>query len=158
MAKDRLKALIARLYHPVPGQRQVFAVGRAEAEQLPALATVAVISITAPGKPDAKLAKFSHVLRLSFADVDFNRNDLSERARKKLSDAFRIDQARAVHQFVDELPAEIASVVVHCEGGFSRSSAIALGLSVRYGHLARVPHANAANRSILEMIVRTGRP
>lgn len=156
MAKERLKALVARIYHPSPGQRQVFAVSRAEAEQLPALATVAVISITAPGKPIAKLAPFDHVLRLSFADVDFDRSDLSERARKKLSGAFRIDQARAVHQFVDELPAEIASVVVHCEGGFSRSSAIALGLSIRYRYLPQVPHADAANRSVLDLIVRTG--
>src|SRR5450830_1050348 len=66
------RTLFSRLYAPpVDGARQAIALSRNEAEKIPFLDTVAIISITAPEKSPAKLAAFSHVLRLSFADVDF---------------------------------------------------------------------------------------
>lgn len=157
MATQRLKDLIAHLYHPIPGQRQVLAVSRAEAEQLPPLASVAVISVTAPGKPAAKLTSFTHVLRLSFADVDSDRRDLSDRERKKLPDAFRPDQAAAVLQFLQGLPATVTSIVVHCEGGYSRSSAIVRGLAELYGYQDFAPHARSANPSVLALLLSTHR-
>jgi hypothetical protein len=102
-----------------------------------------------------KLAPFGHVLRLSFADVDFDRRDLSERARTKLPDAFQADQARAAHQFVDDLPKKVMSVVVHREAGFSRSTAIALGLAASLGYQALISSAGSANGSILRLMVIT---
>jgi predicted protein tyrosine phosphatase len=49
-----------------------------------------------------------------------------------LSDAFTPEQAQTVRSFVETLPDEIATIVVHCEGGFSRSCAIALALQQLY--------------------------
>lgn len=152
----RLKSIIARLYHPPQGGRQVMAASRYEAEQLPSLSSLAVISITAPGRPPANLPCIPHVLRLSFADVDFERRDLSERARQKLPQAFQHEQAIAIHTFVQELPTEIASIVVHCEGGFSRSSAIALGLADHYGYQAWVKDEPSTNRSVLRRLLEHG--
>jgi len=66
---------------PADGIRQVFALSRADAERLPLLASIAVISITAPESPLANIGGFAHVLRLSFADVDFLNSDISQKAR-----------------------------------------------------------------------------
>ncbi len=131
---------------------------RYEAEQLPPLLTLAVISITAPDRAPAKLPQIAHVLRLSFADVDFERRDLSERARQKLLQAFQHEQAIAIHAFVRDLPPAIMSIVVHCEGGFSRSSAIALGLADHYGYQAWVKDETSANRSVLHRLLEHGAP
>lgn len=69
---QRLEDFIWRLYKPpTEGTRQVFAVSRADAERLPPLPSIAVISITAPERPPAALNVSIHTLRLSFADVDF---------------------------------------------------------------------------------------
>lgn len=87
---------------------------RGDAEKLPLLPSVAVISITAPERPPANLGSFAHVLRLSFADVDFLNPHLSGRAQEKLVHAFTDVQAQAVRSFVEALPDAIKSVVVHC--------------------------------------------
>ena len=86
----RLKSVVSRLYHPaLTNGRQVFALSRGDAEQLPRLKTVAVISITAPERPRANLEGFGLLLRLQFADVDFQQAELSCRAKEKLADAFK---------------------------------------------------------------------
>jgi predicted protein tyrosine phosphatase len=116
---------------------------RSDAEHLPPLPGVAVISITAPEKAPATLGEFSHILRLSFADVDFLFKDITNRATKKHQEVFTSVHAAAVKSFVQTLPTEIASIVVHCEGGFSRSCAIALALNQIYGY--KVDHHQMAN-------------
>ena len=153
---SRLKSIIARLFHPLQSGRQVIAVSRHEAEHLPPLSSLAVISITGPDRPPANLPRIPQVLRLSFADVDFERHDLSERAQQKLPQAFQHEQAIAIHTFVQELPAEIASIVLHCEGGFSRSSAIALGLADHYGYQVWVKDESSTNRSVLRRLLEHG--
>lgn len=118
---QRLKDILGNLYRPsADGTRQVFALSRAEAERLPRLPTIAVISITAPERPPANLDGFTHLLHLSFADVDFFNPDLSEKARGKLEHAFTVEQGEAIIAFVEALPDEISTVVIHCEGGYSR--------------------------------------
>lgn len=67
----RLQDIVSKLYRPPVGVRQVFALSRDDAERLPRLASIAVISITAPERQEAQLDGFTYVLRLSFADVDF---------------------------------------------------------------------------------------
>ncbi|CAL62345.1 Hypothetical protein HEAR2210 [Herminiimonas arsenicoxydans] len=67
--KKRLKDVIGSLYKPSAGVRQAFALPRADAEQLPRLPSVAVISITAPERPPAAVDGFEHLLRLIFAAV-----------------------------------------------------------------------------------------
>ncbi|WP_245163703.1 hypothetical protein [Burkholderia latens] len=81
---------------------------------------MAIISITAPERPPARLDGFDHLLRLSFADVDFLKPELSSKAKEQLSRAFTPEQARVVRSFVEGLPDAVSSIVVHWEGGYSR--------------------------------------
>ena len=155
---QRLQDIVSKLYRPpADGRRQVFALSRADAERLPELASIAVISITAPERPPANIAGFAHVLRLSFADVDFLNPDLSARAKEKLPHAFTAEHGSAIRTFVETLPPEIASVVVHCEGGYSRSCAIAVALHRLYGYHAESPHLSQANPSIVRAMTGGGR-
>jgi len=151
---QRLQDVVGKLYKPpADGSRQVFALPRGDAEKLPRLPSIAVISVTAPERPPASLAGFAHLLRLSFADVDFLSPNLSEKSRGKLVYAFTTEHARAIHSFVETLPMEAVSVVVHCEGGYSRSCAIALALHQLYGYRAEIEHLSRANPSIVSMMV-----
>lgn len=153
---QQLQNVISRLYKPpIDGTRQVFALSRADAERLPTLSSVAVISITSPERARAALDASTKVLRLSFADVDFLNPDLSQRAREKLGHAFTDEHADAIRSFVEALPAEIASVVVHCEGGYSRSCGVALALHRLYGYRAELQHLSQANPSIVRVMMGT---
>lgn len=150
---QRLQDILLQLYRPqIGGTRQVFTLSRSEAEKLPQLPSIAVISITAPGRPPANIGDFVHVLRLSFADVDFFNPDLSEKAQAKLSHAFTEEHSYAIRSFVETLPKEITSLVIHCEGGYSRSCAIAIALHQLYGYKVELQHLLGANRSIVRMM------
>lgn len=152
----QLKDAIDKLYKPPRnGKRQVLAVSRVVAEKLPRLESVAVISVTAPERPLASLDGFKQVLRLSFADVDFMNPELSARAREKLVEAFRPEHAEMIREFVEALPSEVATVVVHCEGGYSRSSAVALALHRLYGYQADIKELSQANPSVLHLLTRS---
>ncbi len=155
---QRLQDILGKLYRPpADGRRQVFALSRADAERLPELASIAVISVTAPERPPANIAGFAHMLRLSFADVDFLSPELSARAKEKLPHAFTAEHASAIRTFVETLPPEIASVIVHCEGGYSRSCAIAVALHRLYGYHAELPHLSQANPSIVHVMIGDAR-
>ncbi|AHE25841.1 hypothetical protein [Burkholderia pseudomallei] len=155
---QRLQDIVSQLYRsPVGHARQVFAISRSEAEKLPRLPSVAVISITAPERSTANLDGFNHVLRLSFADVDFLKPDLSRKAAKKLTQAFTRGHAEMIRSFVESLPEEIIAIVVHCEGGYSRSCAIALGLHRLYGYNVEMEHLAHANSSILRVMTADDR-
>ncbi|MBU9552885.1 hypothetical protein KTE50_30580 [Burkholderia multivorans] len=149
-----LQDIVGKLYKPpVNGMRQVFALSRGDAEKLPRLPSIAVISVTAPERPLARVDGFTHLLRLSFADVDFLSPSLSKKSRGKLVHAFTAEQARAIRSFVQALPTEIVSVVVHCEGGYSRSCAIALALHQLYGYRAEIEQLSQANPSIVRVMM-----
>ena len=150
---QRLPDVVGKLYKPLEnGMRQVFALSRGDAEKLPRLPSIAVISVIAPERPAASLDGFPHLLRLSFADVDFLSPSLSKKSRGKLVHAFTAEQAQAIHSFIEALPTEIVSVVVHCEGGYSRSCAIALALHRLYGYQAEIEHLSQANPSVIRLI------
>lgn len=150
---QRLQDVVGKLYRsPADHARQVFALSRTEAERLPRLPSVAIISITAPERSTANLDGFDHVLRLSFADVDFLKPDLSRKATENLTHAFTPEHADMIRSFVECLPDEITAVVVHCEGGYSRSCAIALGLHRLYGYNVAMEHLAQANSSILRVM------
>ncbi|MDR3369069.1 hypothetical protein [Rhodoferax sp.] len=147
----RLKSVIDELYRP--GQRRkIFALSRAEAENIPRLPTIAIISITAPERPPANLDGFEHLMRLSFADVDHLSTNLSARGREKVSKAFTLDQAEQVLSFVDALPTSVLSIVVHCEGGYSRSCAVAYVLHELHGYAAELERLQNANPSVVKML------
>lgn len=155
---QRLQDILSKLYRPpTDGTRQVFALSRADAERLPELASIAIISVTAPERPPANIGGLTHALRLSFADVDFLNPDLSARAKEKLPHAFTAEHGSAIRTFVESLPSEIASVVVHCEGGYSRSCAIAVALHRLYGYHAELPHLSQANPSIVRVMTGDAR-
>lgn len=157
-SKAWLDGVVSKLYRP-PGHgaaRQVFAVSRRVAEELPRLPSVAVISIAGPTRPFAALDGFENVLRLCFADVDFLAPELSNRARAQLSNSFTAEHAAAIVSFVDGLPDTVRTVIVHCEGGYSRSCAVALGLHQLMGYQTDVCRLAEANKSIWSVL--TGRP
>ncbi|MEN2432950.1 hypothetical protein [Comamonas sp. F1-6] len=144
-----LREVIDLLYKPPPGARQAIAVSRRVAEQLPPLSTVAMISITAPERAPAEVHGFIQLLRLSFADVDFLNAQISARAKAKIKDGFTPQQAKEIHAFVQALAPEIRSVVVHCEGGYSRSSGVVLALHNIYGFTVSLSSLSQANRSVV---------
>lgn len=152
--KQHLSKVIAALYRvPSTGTRRVFALSREEAERLPSLPTFAIVSITAPERPLANLNAPAYALRLSFADVDFGSADLSLRALAKLPHAFTSEQANHVRQFVESLPGRVNAIVIHCEGGYSRSCAIALALHHLYGYEVDIERLAQANPSVLRLML-----
>lgn len=150
------KQVIDRLYKPLAGQRQAFAMSRASAEKIPFLPSIAVISITAPERPEAKLAPFNSMLRLSFTDVDFLNPEISKRAKEKVRQSFSLEQADQICAFIESLPSEISSVVVHCEGGYSRSTAVVQALHDLYGFHIDATTVQEANPSVLQLLLRVG--
>jgi len=104
---------------------RVYYASRQLAESLAGNPYMAVISITDPGTPEARLdPAFRHVLRLSFFDA----LPADEYLPAPMPGLFDLALARRIGDFVHELhaaPFEI-SVMVHCEYGVSRSAAVAL--------------------------------
>ncbi len=94
------------------------------AESLAGNPYMAVISITDPTTPEARLDPlFRHVLRLSFFDAV-----PADEFQPPLPGLFNRQMARQIDDFVREIqaaPFEM-SVMVHCEYGVSRSAAVAL--------------------------------
>ena len=151
---QRLQDILSKLYRPpTDGTRQVYALSRSEAEKLPPLPSIAVISITAPERPPANVGSIAHLLRLSFADVNFFDPDLSERARAKLPQAFTVKHSEAIRAFISDLPDDIRTVIVHCEGGYSRSCAVAVALHRLYGYEVSLEHLAGANPSIIRVML-----
>jgi predicted protein tyrosine phosphatase len=150
---QRLQDILSQLYRPpIDGTRQVFTLSRSDAERLPQLPLIAVISITSPGCSPANISDFTHVLRLSFADVDFLNPGLSEKARSKLPHVFTEQHSDAIRSFVEALPEEICSLVIHCEGGYSRSCAVAIALHQLYGYKVELQYLSEANSSIVRVM------
>jgi len=152
-----LAHVVSRLYRP-SSTRQVFALSRADAERLPLVPNTAIISITAPDNGPAVLREFEHILRLRFEDVDHLSPDLSDRARAKLDRSFTAHHAQLILSFVNGLPAEIGTIVVHCEGGFSRSCAVARALHNLFGYRVEQRRLSKANRSVVAVIMETAHP
>lgn len=103
---------------------KVFYTSRKLAESLEGNPYMAVISITDPTTPEAKLdLLFRHVLRLSFFDAL-----PADEFMPPLPGLFDLSMARQIDAFVGELQAAPFSIsmMVHCEYGVSRSAAVAL--------------------------------
>ena len=103
----------------------VYFTSRKLAESLAGNPYMAIISVTDPGTPDARLDPlFRHVLRLSFFDAE----PADEYLPAPYPGLFDHEMACRIGDFVQALhsaPFEI-SVMVHCEYGVSRSAAVAL--------------------------------
>lgn len=105
--------------------KKVYFASRELAESLIGKPSIAVISITDPGSPEANLhAEFEHVLRLAFYDAV----PADDYLPAPLPGLFDYRMARQIATFVQDLehaPDEV-SMLVHCEYGVSRSAAVAL--------------------------------
>ncbi len=103
---------------------QIQYTSRKLAEQLRGSPYMAVISITDPTTPEARLDPlFRHVLRLSFFDAV-----PADEFMPALPGLFDRNMAKQISAFLSELhaaPFDI-SLMVHCEYGVSRSAAVAL--------------------------------
>jgi predicted protein tyrosine phosphatase len=92
--------------------------------------TAAIVSITDPGQPDAKL-KFGWgaTLRLAFHDSDPVTFPLANQDMTSMSE----DQGKQVAQFMASMPLAVRSVIVHCRSGISRSAGIAKAIAEAHG-------------------------
>ena len=147
-----LKQVIDVMYKPTLGQRRAIAVSRRLAEKLPPLPSVAMISITTPGRANAEVDGFNQLLRLSFSDVDHLNSEISTRAKKRIKNGFTKVQAEEVHAFVRNLPAEIRTLIVHCEGGYSRSCGVVMSLHTIYGFTVDASSLAQANESVMKIM------
>lgn len=92
-----------------------------------------VISMYARGM-NARMIQ-GHLLRLSFADVDFLKPNLSKRPRDKLARTLTAEQAQAIHSFVEALPTDRNRIDGHPLRRWpSRSCAVALARHRLYGY------------------------
>ncbi len=112
--------------------RKVYFASRELAESLIGRPSMAVISITDPGTPEANLhAQFEHVLRLAFYDA----LPADDYLPAPMPGLFDYRMARQIATFVEDLDnaADPVSVLVHCEYGVSRSAAVALFIEAYTG-------------------------
>ena len=123
------------------------------AEQLRGSPYMAVISITDPATPEARLDPlFRHVLRLSFFDAV-----PADEFMPALPGLFDLAMARQIRDFVDEIErAPFAmSVMVHCEYSVSRSAAVALFVEACTGApLAAREFTYEANQWVVDLLSR----
>jgi len=134
--------------------KHVLYTSRERAESLAGNPQMAVISITDPRTPEAKLdPQFQHVLRLSFYDAE----PADEYLPAPIPGLFDHVMADKVGDFVQHLhtsPSEL-SVMVHCEYGVSRSAAVALFVEAYSGApLAAREFAYEANPWVLDRLAQ----
>ena len=86
--------------------------------------STAMISIRSPGFEVKLQPDWNHLHISEFNDID------TKMYPWKLFDK---EQARAMIDFLDNLPDHVDAVIVHCEAGISRSAAVALFIQDYYG-------------------------
>ena len=104
--------------------KRVYFASRQLAESLDGRSDIAIISITDPGSPDARLSdNFHSILRLQFFDAV-----PADEYLPAPHGLFNRQMAREVSDFIQSLGAgeQPVGVLVHCEYGISRSAAVAL--------------------------------
>ncbi|GAB7542776.1 hypothetical protein CS8_024450 [Cupriavidus sp. 8B] len=70
------------------------------------------------------------------------------KGQASLNHAFTAEQARAIRSFTEALPPDVTSLFIHCEGGYSRSRAIALALHQLHGYRTELERLGQANPSV----------
>jgi len=110
--------------------REVIFVNRSKSEETFGLKNWAVISITDPDDQPAKLMDgWMAVHRLSFQDLD-----PTSSSEKKLRTRVLMtkDQAREIAAFVASVADDVEGILVHCQGGISRSAAVSKWIAEEY--------------------------
>lgn len=116
------------------------------AERMTPQDNMAMISIRSPRLEVLLRPGWKHLLILEFNDID-----------KKFHPwkLFDKNQAQQVIDFVESLPDEVDSLMVHCEAGISRSAAVALFIRDYYAPQLELKYAEFYNkhvRSLLEKV------
>jgi predicted protein tyrosine phosphatase len=102
--------------------RRVIFIGQRQAEGMKAPLSACLISITDPGRPEAKLKDgWLGILRLSFHDVD----QVTFPGANPNLEPLSTEQAQSIAKFIMDHQLESRRLVVHCRHGISRSSAVA---------------------------------
>ena len=132
---------------------QVFFASRERAEAFSGAPETAVISITDPGSPPARLdPKFGPILRLSFYDAV-----PADEYLPAPMGLFDHGMARQVLDFVGQLHATepVTAILVHCEFGRSRSAAVALFVEAWTGaRLSAREFAFDANHWVIDRLTQ----
>lgn len=127
---------------------------RKKAESLPGDPSMAILSITDPTTPPARLSpEFSKVLRLSFFDAI----PADEFLPAPIPGLFDQPMARQISGFISELHgvSHPYTLMVHCEYGVSRSAAVALfAEAMTQAPLAAREYTHAANPWVIERLLR----
>lgn len=130
--------------------REVIFMGQDWAEAMLPDPTMAVISITGPRSPAADLNDGWHaVLRLQFDDVDPEEGppDAFDGHLVPLTAA----QAAQIVAFARAISGQVATLVVHCRYGQSRSPGVAKALCEHFG-LAFPARFSAHNRHVYRLV------
>ena len=113
----------------------------------------AVISITDPRQAPAIIRGAGSLLRLEFLDI----NDPIDHPKFSMDSLFSECQAITLNTFARQIHAGTAAreVIIHCEGGVSRSAAIALYIECLSGcDFPRLEFADYANKRVVSMLER----
>lgn len=113
------------------------------AERLDPQDSMALISIRSPGFEVLLRPGWKHLLILEFNDID------RKMPPWKLFDK---DQAKQVIDFVESLPDEVDSIMVHCEAGISRSAAVALFIKDCYAPDLELKYSEFHNRHVRNLL------
>ena len=119
---------------------------RTQAEAQSGLPDWAVISITAGREPAAIKKGFMDVLRIQCHDTDDEHSPY----------AFSASMAADIEKFVDDVKARGATgILVHCDGGISRSAAVAKYIAERED-LPFNEHYSLYNRLVYSVLRNNG--
>lgn len=116
--------------------RSVNFISEATAIGLMPLPATAVISITNPGDVAPLQNGWKQLLRVAVADASYDETTIESYGRmwRLSSGGFPTkEHAETIRTFLDNLPPEIETLIVHCGAGVSRSGAVAKYVARRYG-------------------------
>lgn len=109
---------------------QVVFVNRKTAETRPGDPWWALISISQPGDPAQLIDGWHAVHRVDFHDADPDRT--TTRKRKEVRVVMDAKQAKEINKFVKDVAPNVRGILVHCQGGISRSAAVAKWIAELY--------------------------
>lgn len=136
--------------------KTVTILSHAAAEQYLPKIGEAIISITEPGAPLARLRSgWTDTLRVQFGDVEYNRQTIEYYGPswQSVKGVFRAEHAHAIREFLQRVEnnPRMSSLVVHCHAGVSRSAAVGT-YAARRNNLAVSSSWSGKNLTVLEVL------
>lgn len=130
-------------------------VSKGVAERTTPKSKMALISIREPNESVNLKAGWEHVLPVECHDTepDTGRARVTYPTDKPLK-AFDETQASDIIKFIQGLPENTNSIIVHCYGGISRSAAVAKFLCDHVYHLDTFSSYNLHNRHIYSTLLK----